>query len=51
MARAWARVANGVLHGIRTVYASSLVMPFASMEARPAAADPGAFGLRICRNV
>ena len=44
MASAWRRVANGVLHGIRTVYASSLVMPFASMEARPAAAAPGPSG-------
>ena len=51
MARDSLRVANGVLHGIRTVYASSLVIPFASMEARPAAADPGAFGLRTVWNV
>jgi hypothetical protein len=51
MASAWCKVANGVLHGILTVYWSSFVMFLASIDARPAAAAAGAFGFRICRNV
>ena len=51
MASAWCRVANGMEHGIRTVYGSSLVMFLASIDASPAAAAAGAFGFRICRNV
>ena len=51
MASASYSEANGVVHGIRSVSGSSLVMPLASIEERPAAAAAGAFGFMIVWNV